>query len=366
MKPERRGDPTDNVLQAIRGALLVHYDAHARDLPWRRTRDPYAIWVSEIMLQQTRVDTVLRYYDRFLQRFPDAASLANAEEDAVLAAWSGLGYYRRARLLHSGVREVVAKYGGQVPEDPELRRKLPGIGRYTAGAIGSIAFEREEPLVDGNVARVFSRLFGIDTPLGQRETEARLWSIAERLVTGPRPGALNQALMELGALTCTKSSPQCARCPVAGACHARAHGRTAELPVVLKKTPPQLRELVALLALDAAQEHILLQRSAEGLFHGLWNLPMQEGHDRDAARALMRTLGVPGTLAKQPKATLEHVLTHRRLRIQLYVVALPASATAGTGMRLQPRARLSELGISSLTQKALATLEKPTQLSLVE
>src|ERR1700712_1192289 len=154
-------EPSPKVLRTIRSALLEHYDAYARDLPWRRTRDPYAIWVSEVMLQQTRVETVLRYYDRFLQRFPDAASLANADEDAVLAAWSGLGYYRRARLLHSGVREVVAKYGGRVPEAPELRRKLPGIGRYTAGAIGSIAFEREEPLVDGNVARVFSRLFGI-------------------------------------------------------------------------------------------------------------------------------------------------------------------------------------------------------------
>jgi A/G-specific adenine glycosylase len=370
-------EPSPELLRAIRSAVLGHYDAHARDLPWRRTRDPYAIWVSEVMLQQTRVETVLRYYDRFLQRFPDAASLANAEEDAVLAAWSGLGYYRRARLLHSGVREVVAKYGGRVPEAPELRRKLPGIGRYTAGAIGSIAFEREEPLVDGNVARVFSRLFGIDTPLGQRETESRLWAFAERLIAGPRPGAFNQALMELGALTCTKSSPQCTRCPVAQACHAHAYGRAAQLPVVTKKAPPQLRELVALLALDSAHEHILLQRSAEGLFHGLWNLPMRDGHDRSAARALMRTLGLRGTLAKQPSATLEHVLTHRRLRIQLYPVALPALSTvgdalltrAGPATRLQARARLSELGISSLTQKALATLSKParpTQLAWVE
>ena len=356
-------------LRKIRSALLAHYDAHARDLPWRRTRDPYAIWVSEIMLQQTRVDTVLRYYDRFLQRFPDAASLARAGEDAVLAAWSGLGYYRRARLLHAGVREVVANYGGQVPEAPELRRKLPGVGRYTAGAIGSIAFDREEPLVDGNVARVFARIFGIDTPLGQRDTEARLWSLAERIVKGPRPGALNQALMELGALTCTKSSPQCARCPVSKFCHARAHDRAAELPRVLKKAPPQLRELVALIALDPTGEHILLQRSDRGLFHGLWNLPMGDGHTQAVARELASTLGLRGKLAKQPIATLDHVLTHRRLRLALYVFSLEKMArpeASQPALRLQARNRLSELGISSLTQKALAALEMPAQLSLVE
>jgi A/G-specific adenine glycosylase len=354
-------------LQKIRAALLAHYDAHARDLPWRRTRDPYAIWVSEIMLQQTRVDTVLRYYDRFLQRFPNAASLARADEDAVLAAWSGLGYYRRARLLHAGVREVVAKYGGQVPENPELRRKLPGVGRYTAGAIGSIAFDREEPLVDGNVARVFARIFGIDTPLGQRDTEARLWSLAEQIVKGPRPGSLNQALMELGALTCTKSSPQCARCPVTKHCDARAQARTAELPRVLKKAPPQLRELVALIALDASGEHVLLQRSDAGLFAGLWNLPMGDGQARADARTLASTLGLRGTLAKQPFATLEHVLTHRRLRLALYAFSLEKLAEPGQpALRLQARDRLSELGISSLTQKAMAALELPAQLSLVE
>ena len=361
--------PTARAIQQIRRALLAHYDAHARDLPWRRTRDPYAIWVSEVMLQQTRVETVLRYYERFLQRFPDPTSLARAGEDSVLAAWSGLGYYRRARLLHAGVREVVAKYGGQVPDAPELRRKLPGVGRYTAGAIGSIAFDREEPLVDGNVARVFARLFGIDTPLGQRDTEARLWALAERIVKGTRPGALNQAVMELGALTCTKHSPQCARCPVARPCHARAHARTAELPRVLKKVPPQLRELVALMALDATGERIVLQRSAQGLFAGLWNLPMCEGHARTAARELARSLGLRGTLAKHPRATVEHVLTHRRLRVELYDLRLDEGLqmkSDALALRLQPRDRLDELGVSSLTRKALAALDLPAQLSLVE
>lgn len=356
--------PTPRALRAIRKALLTHYDAHARDLPWRRTRDPYAIWVSEVMLQQTRVETVLRYYDRFMQRFPSPKVLANAQEDAVLAAWSGLGYYRRARLLHAGVREVVASYNGRVPEDAALRRKLPGVGRYTAGAIGSIAFDLEEALVDGNVARVFARLFGIDTPLNRTDTQAQLWSLAERLVAGPRPGALNQALMELGALTCIKSAPRCAGCPVKVQCYAFTRGATARLPVVTKKAPPQLRELVGLLALDDGQTQLLLQRSSAGLFAGLWNLPMREGSDRDAARALMRELGLRGSLERHPLTTLEHVLTHRRLRVCLFRATVQG-VDKQAGLRLQPRARLSELGISSLTQKALSALDTPdTQLLL--
>jgi A/G-specific adenine glycosylase len=340
----------------IRAALLAHYDAHARDLPWRRTRDAYAIWVSEIMLQQTRVDTVLRYYPSFLTRFPDAATLAAAPEDAVLAAWSGLGYYRRARLLHQGVREVVARYGGALPEDPVARRALPGIGRYTAGAIGSIAFDREEPLVDGNVARVFSRLFAIDTPLDAALTQKRLWALAEQMVQGARPGALNQALMELGATVCSKAAPSCGRCPVAAHCQAYASGRSRELPVVSKKRPPQTRELVGLLVQDAARERLLLLRSAQGLFGGLWNLPMRAGHDQVAAQAALDELGVRAQLEPRPYAEVEHVLTHRRLRVRLFAAELDTFSDTAE-LRWQKRAELAELGISRLTHKALEALQ---------
>ena len=342
-----------STLGAIRAALLGHYDAHARDLPWRRTRDPYAIWVSEIMLQQTRVDTVLRYYAHFLERFPDLPSLAAAEEDAVLAAWSGLGYYRRARLLHAGVREVVASYGGVVPEGADARRKLPGIGRYTAGAIGSIAFDRCEPLVDGNVARVFARLFGLATPLGRKDTEAALWSLAERMVEGPRPGALNQALMELGAMVCTKAAPSCKTCPVAEHCVARRDGRVKELPVVLKKAPPRPTALVAVLLFSG--DKLLLLRSDAGLFAGLWNLPMREGDDRKAASALLDELGVKARLPAKRSAQLEHVLTHRRLQLSLFTAQLQAY-TPRAGLRVQPLKQLSELGVSSLTKKALGSV----------
>jgi A/G-specific adenine glycosylase len=356
MQSQPESAPHPVTLRAVRAALLGHYDRHARDLPWRRTRDPYAIWVSEIMLQQTRVDTVLRYYDRFLARFPDLASLARAEEDAVLAAWSGLGYYRRARLLHAGVREVVARYGGVVPETAEARRSLPGIGRYTAGAIGSIAFDRQEPLVDGNVARVFARIFALDTPLTRSDTQAKLWSFAEQLVRGERPGALNQALMELGAITCTKAAPSCTACPVRAHCRAHQAGRVRELPVVVKKRPPARRHLVAILAQDASTERLLLQRSETGLFAGLWNLPMVEGRDRAAARALLDTLGVRARLDSKPLAELEHVLTHRHLMIQLFsarLQGLDAPSAQENQLRLQPCSELEQLGVSALTRKAL-------------
>jgi A/G-specific adenine glycosylase len=311
------------------------------------------------MLQQTRVDTVIAYYDRFLARFPTPHSLAEASEDEVLSSWSGLGYYRRARLLHAGVRDVVARYGGQVPVEPEARRGLPGVGRYTAGAIGSIAFERPEPLVDGNVARVFARLFAIDTPPERADTIARLWSLAEALVQGERPGALNQALMELGAMICRKSAPRCEICPVAAHCEARAQRRTAELPPSRKKPAPKPVSLVALAAFDPSGERLLLVRGAEQLFGGLWNLPMAEGTGHAAAESLLGSLGVRvDELAKQPAARFSHVLSHRLMELTLFraTIAGEEPSVGPQQLRLQPLAQLSALGVSRLTLKALELL----------
>ncbi len=348
----RRAVPDD-----LRARLLRFYDAHARDLPWRRTRDPYAIWVSEVMLQQTRVDTVVRYYDRFLTRFPDAHALARASTDDVLSAWSGLGYYRRARLLHEGVREVVARYGGAVPEDPALRLGLPGIGRYTAGAIGSIAFDREEPIVDGNVARVLARVHAIETPLGRADTQARLWEQAETLCKGTRPGALNQALMELGATLCSKSSPRCRQCPIKKHCLAYAQGRSADLPVVPKKKPPRAVVLVALLIENADEDALVLVRGEGELFGGLWNLPMREGSGVETARALLRDLGLRARLTAKPLGELEHVLSHRQLELSLFRARLATNRLPKqTVLRLATRAELAALGVSRLTHKALDRL----------
>lgn len=338
----------------VRAALLSWYDGAARDLPWRRTRDPYRVWVSEVMLQQTRVDTVLRYYDRFMERFPSASALADAPEDDVMAAWSGLGYYRRARLLHAGVRDVVARHAGQVPADPVERQALPGVGRYTAGAIGSIAFDQPEPIVDGNVARVLCRLRAIDAPPTSPAVQRELWEWAERLVRGPRPGALNQALMELGATVCRKQNPHCARCPVQAMCAAYAAGRTAELPLARER--PQVRSVawVGLLAIESSGR-LWLQRGAGTLFGGLWNLPMVQGSGRAAVRSLMRSLALSGVLARTSRATVEHVLTHRRMLVELWSVR-DAAGAAQDGLRPVALAELDALGISRLTRKALVHL----------
>jgi A/G-specific adenine glycosylase len=337
---------------AERGALLRWYDASARDLPWRRTRDPYAIWVSEVMLQQTRVETVLRYYERFLARFPDPRALAQAEEDDVLSLWSGLGYYRRARLLHAGVREVVARHQGLVPADASSRRALPGVGRYTAGAIGSIAFDREEPIVDGNVARVLARLRGVETPLGAKETDARLWSEAERLVRGERPGDLNQALMELGATVCTPR-PRCGDCPVRSGCVALASDRVELLPVPKARRAARLVELVAVIASD--RDDLLLVKSEAALFGGLWGVPMHEGRGIAAARRALDAAGIEGALASRPAARIEHVLTHRRLDVRVFV-ADGVRAASGSPARRVSSGALGSLGVSTLTRKILASV----------
>lgn len=332
-------------MRGLRTSLLAWYDANKRPLPWRATRDPYRVWISEIMCQQTRVETVIPYYERFLERFPDAYALASASEDEVLAAWSGLGYYRRARLLHAGVREVVERYGGAIPEDHEARRALPGVGRYTAGAIGSIAFDREEPVVDGNVARVLSRLAAIEHPLGSRASEQALWERAGELVRGPRPGDLNQALMELGARVCTPRSPRCESCPIERRCVARAEGREGELPIPKPKKAPARVELVAVVATRGVG--LALVRAEGALFGGLHGPPTIEGRGRDRAREALRDAGVAARLAKAPCGALEHVLSHRILAVEVW------KATGARGS-IVPREALPSLGVSTLTRRILA------------
>jgi len=345
-------------MAAVRKKLLAWYDRNARDLPWRHTRDPYAIWVSEVMLQQTRVDTVIPYYVRFLQRFPSPDALAKADEDKVLSCWSGLGYYRRARLLHAGVREVVARYGGKVPEDADARRALPGVGRYTAGAIGSIAFDKEEAVVDGNVARVLARLFRIDTPIGASTTTKRLWDEAGRLIPGERPGALNQALMELGATLCTPKHPNCGSCPVLEDCGAHGHREVERLPVAGRRKAPTQMNLAAVIATRgrALEQEIWLVRSQQGLFGGLWGLPMirrDQFDDADPRRALHDAC-ISARLNREPIGRVEHILTHRQLQIDLF------RATAAKGEETETRRRfaqaeLGSVGISALTKKLLAS-----------
>lgn len=303
---------TPDEIRSIRAALLGWYDAHRRELPWRAAPgtapDPYRVWLSEVMLQQTRVETVKDYYARWLVRFPTLEALAAAPLDDVLKQWEGLGYYSRARNLHRAVREVAERYAGRVPERPADFRALPGVGRYTAGAVMSIAFGRSEPLVDGNVRRVFARWTDEPEP-----GAAALWALAGRLVPGERPGDLNQALMELGATVCTPRGPRCGACPVREHCLAFQRGTQAERPAA-KRRGPLPHEDVASAVIEREGRLLLAQRPHDARLGGLWEFPgtLRAPGEPDAAaaeRAAREGAGVE-VRAGAPIGTVKHAFTH--------------------------------------------------------
>ncbi|MBD2867925.1 A/G-specific adenine glycosylase [Paenibacillus arenilitoris] len=256
--------------------LLAWYRLIKRELPWRMNRDPYRVWVSEIMLQQTRVDTVIPYYNRFMNKFPTVGALAEAPETEVLKCWEGLGYYSRARNLQAGAKEVVEKYGGIVPDDKAAVAGLKGVGPYTAGAIMSIAFNRSEPAVDGNVMRVLSRYFCLEDDIAKPRTRVGIEKLAASLIPEGAAGDFNQALMELGALVCTPKSPSCLPCPVMEHCLARLEGREHELPVKTKAKKPR-PELRAAVIIAGSGEHagkmLVRRRPDTGLLAQMWELP---------------------------------------------------------------------------------------------
>ncbi|MZP31225.1 A/G-specific adenine glycosylase [Heliobacterium undosum] len=319
--------------------LLHWYDANKRDLPWRRTKDPYAIWVSEVMLQQTRVETVIPYYHTFLGRFPDPAALAAASEEVVLKGWEGLGYYSRARHLQAAARQIVERYGGQIPADPDRFRSLPGVGPYTCGAVMSIAFALPEPAVDGNVCRVFSRFFGWSDPVGSPSLlrQARQASQAQ-LDRLPRERIADwtQALMELGALVCLPRSARCEDCPLAADCVALQDGTVEALPVrKARKENPVIRR-DALLLTDDQGRLLLHQRPEEGLLAGMWELPsLEEMLAQQETFSLGETWSSPeGTRALQKGQIVidrseprqfRHVFTHLTWIVDVY----PARWSAG-------------------------------------
>jgi A/G-specific adenine glycosylase len=256
--------------------LLEWYHGQKRDLPWRRHRNPYYIWISEIMLQQTRVDTVIPYFNRFIERFPTVESLADAPEEDVLKCWEGLGYYSRARNLQHAAKQVKEEYGGQVPNDRDAVFSLKGVGPYTAGAILSIAFNRPEPAVDGNVMRVLSRYFLIEDDIAKGPTRIKMERLAAELIPEGEASHFNQALMELGALICTPKSPRCLPCPVMEHCSARLAGCETSLPVKTKAKPPRPEERLAALV-EGRGEHagrvLIRQRPSSGLLARMWELP---------------------------------------------------------------------------------------------
>lgn len=341
--------------QAIATAVVGHYAQVQRDLPWRRTRDPYAIWVSEIMLQQTRVATVIPYWQRWMEKFPNVVALASAPLDDVLAAWAGLGYYSRARNLHAGAQAVRARFGGTLPTRAAELRAVPGIGPYTAGAIASIAFGERAPLVDGNVARVLARVFAIEADIKSTAGTRALWAAAAELMRAlpeaARPGDLNQGLMELGATICAATQPRCLVCPVMRACEAARTGRQDALPVVAARKKPSELPLLerTVVWIEQAGELVLARRTPDGLFGGLWELPPLE---------LARALGV--TVDHTPVAFHDQTLTHRRLRIAVVRGAMPAALVAPVdpGYDAVRRVTIAEarvLGIAASTASILQT-----------
>lgn len=286
---------------------------HGRhDLPWQNTRDPYAIWVSEIMLQQTQVGAVIPYYQRFMARFPDIASLAAAEEDEVLQHWSGLGYYSRARNLHAAAQQLMQEFGGQFPQVPEIIQQLPGIGRSTAAAIAAFAFGHRDAILDGNVKRVLTRRFGIAGWPSQPAIEKQLWELAISLLPQGDIEPYTQGLMDLGATLCSRSKPACGRCPLQQECIAYRDNLTTVLPTSKpRKTLPE-RSTTMLLLLDG-NDILLEKRPSKGIWGGLWSLP-EVGDGSDARLAARERFGLE-TTASAPLPLLTHTFTHFRLHI---------------------------------------------------
>lgn len=307
--------------------LLSWYEQEKRSLPWRETGDPYRIWVSEIMLQQTRVDTVIPYYERFMERFPTIEDLAEADLEEVYRLWEGLGYYSRAKNLHLAVREVKEQYGGVVPDTPEEIHKLKGIGPYTAGAILSIAYNLPEPAVDGNVMRVLSRIFLIEEDITKGKTRKIFEELVRKIIAKEDPSSFNQALMELGALICTPKSPKCIGCPVYSHCGAVKEGRQEELPVKTKSKKGKSVEMAVGLVQKENQRWLICKRPPEGLLANLWEFPGveasldEEKMQVSLTRFLYHQFGIKA-LPKQKLLEYSHVFSHLQWNIHLYSCTL--------------------------------------------
>ena len=366
-------------------ALERWYALHKRLMPWRGTRDPYPVWISEVMLQQTQVATATPYYQSFLRRFPTLADLAAARIDDVLHAWAGLGYYRRARHLHAAAQAVVREHHGRVPDDPEAFRKLPGVGRYTVGAVLSICFDRPMPVLDGNVARVLSRLEALPVAIKDARGARLLWERATALMPDSAPGDWNQAMMELGATICTPRAPNCDACPVRRWCRALALGRVEELPPAPKRrAAEQVRRAVVMV--ERAGKLLMVRREGS-LLDGLWEPPGVElaglssataragvraaggkpangkptrvatsVADRDATNTalarLLRSLGVRATLERTGE-TLRHTITHRSIVVHVWRAALRGAVPRGARLRWVDPER-PQVAITALARKLWA------------
>jgi A/G-specific adenine glycosylase len=302
--------------------LLQWYAQHRRSFPFRDAPTPYAVWVSEVMAQQTRMETVLPYFQRWMERFPSVESLAAASQQEVLNLWEGLGYYSRGRNLHKAARIVMADYGGELPDEYETLLKLPGIGRYTAGAIASIAFGQDRPVVDGNVKRVYARLFAVETPINTPAGEKEIWALAEAQLPAGQAGDYNQALMDLGATICLPRQPDCTNCPLQAECLAYQRGLTAELPRKKQaKKPPHYTVTAAVM--EAADGSVLItQRPQDALLGGLWEFPGGKREDGESLKAclkreILEELGVKIKVGEK-LGVFRHAYTHFKVTLHAY------------------------------------------------
>jgi A/G-specific adenine glycosylase len=336
--------------------MLSWFAERKRDLPWRHTRDPYRIWLSEIMLQQTRVAAVVPYYERFLEIFPNVQALARASTDRVLAEWAGLGYYRRARNLQRAAKEIVSRHAGHFPRDYEAALALPGIGRYTAAAVLSIAYDAPHAVLDGNVARVLARIGALRGDLRAPALWRKLEATAQDLLARNASGDWNQAMMELGATVCTPKSPRCGECPVEKWCRARKLGIAEKLPSARKKRASVQVTLAAAVLLDP-RGRTLLVRQLDGdgaLFSRLWQFPALETTRNHVVAALAGHLreqfGVAMKVNLTPLATARHAVTYRNIRLEPYLIHV-ARMPRVKGARIVGLGQIRRLPISNATQK---------------
>ena len=340
-------------------ALLGWFAGHARDLPWRRTRDPYAVWVSEIMLQQTQVKTVIPFWDRWMRELPTIEAAAKAPSAKIHKLWEGLGYYTRVRNLQKAAQVIRGKHGGKFPEKFDDVLALPGIGRYTAGAIGSIAFNQPTPILDGNVIRVLTRIFGIAENPKEKKTNARLWQLAEELVQGSKGNCshLNQSLMELGALICTPRNPQCLICPVKKLCIAFKESRTEELPNLGKRATATAKNFIAF-TIEHKGKLLVRQRPAGVVNAHLWEFPNSEvGANQTDAAAVFQTEFGFAPVKILPLVTVKHSITRYRITLQAFAVSLPTLPKKTVGVWKSP-AQMRQLAFSSAHKKLASAAAK--------
>jgi len=350
---------------AIAAALLDWYAARRRDLPWRRTEDPYRIWVAEVMLQQTQVATVIPYYERFLARFPTVRALAEASLDQVLALWEGLGYYSRARNLHAAARVVCEKHSGQMPPQRDELLALPGIGDYTAGAILSIAFGQDVAAIDGNTVRVLCRLFDYDQDPARAAGKRALRGYAEAILPRGRAREFNQALMELGSTLCLPRAPLCGECPLSAPCRARALGVQQERPIPKERAPAPHRQWVAsFIERDGCL--LVVRRAPRGLLGGLWELPggevaLEEPRAAALAHHLRSKLGVEADVGEH-LATVQHAYSHFRLSVHVFRCQIVGEAALLTkewdSLHWLSHDELSDYALTGVTTKVLRAVPR--------